>query len=119
MPPPAPIAAALQRILDEVPNLGDKHFENTYQETHHDITYNDQVLGLDKMGLSRSKPINMGYAIELGGISSITYTIWLLSPSDDVSINRRAFAEGLDYLINKAGPATLSYQVDVTALSSA
>ncbi|KAI0363821.1 hypothetical protein BV20DRAFT_975230 [Pilatotrama ljubarskyi] len=38
MPPPPAVAAALQRVLDDIPTMQEKLFESSYQRALHKIT---------------------------------------------------------------------------------
>ncbi|KAJ8475152.1 hypothetical protein ONZ51_g6732 [Trametes cubensis] len=118
MPPPSHIAAALQLILDQVPQMEDKYFKRAYEEHQYIARFDDgSQVQLNCAGLSRVHPENMGYTILLGRIApGVVYTVWLEEPSEDTERNRRAFANALDYLINKAGVATLVRSVNVAQM---
>ncbi|KAI0323225.1 hypothetical protein GY45DRAFT_1332661 [Cubamyces sp. BRFM 1775] len=119
MPPPPHIAAALQLLLDQVPQMQDNLFKRAYEE-HRYIARSDDgpKAELKGSGLSRVHPENLGYTISLKDIApGVSYKVWLEQPSEDVERNRRAFANALDYFINKAGNATCSHTVNVAQLA--
>ncbi|KAI0367147.1 hypothetical protein BV20DRAFT_971040 [Pilatotrama ljubarskyi] len=116
MPPPPPVAAALQRFLEDVPTLDKAFFECTYDEQSHDITLSNGVkLSMDKGGYSKAKPTNIKYSFTLKPITPFTYTVWLEEPSQDPEENRRGLAIGIQNLINAAGNTKLSETVIVSA----
>ncbi|KAI0323814.1 glyceraldehyde-3-phosphate dehydrogenase-like protein [Cubamyces sp. BRFM 1775] len=119
MPPPPHIAAALQLLLDQVPQMEEKFFKKAYEEHEYIVSSDDGPQAeLKGTGLSRVHPENMGYTISLEYIvPDLIYQVWLEEPSEDIERNRRAFANALDYLINKAGNATRSHTVNVAQLA--
>ena len=119
MPPPSHIVAALQLLLDHVPQMEDKYFKRAYEGHHYVVRFDDgRRVRLNGTGLSRVHPKNMGYMIVLDDISpGVVYNVWLEEPSEDSERNRRAFANALDYFINKAGIATLLHTVNVAQMS--
>ncbi|KAI0363816.1 hypothetical protein BV20DRAFT_975228 [Pilatotrama ljubarskyi] len=115
MPPPPAVAAALQRVLDDLPSMSQEFFESTYQDAVHKV---DDYPGGGKIefvksGLSRSNPINIGYEITLGTIYTNTYTIWLYNPQDDPAVNRRAIVWGCRGLIET--PHNSKFMIGVDA----
>ncbi|KAI0350789.1 hypothetical protein OH77DRAFT_1005913 [Trametes cingulata] len=115
MPPPSAVAAALQRVLDDLPGLPNTFFESSYDEASHRIT--DFAGGgpiiFAKSGLSKSNPINIGYNIKLGTVAPSSYTIWLYYPQSDQTIKRRAVIWGCKGLIEM--PHTSLFMINVNA----